>query len=420
MAKKEHPLTLLFFSPYFHPYVSGLTQYPYRLFTESGLPLNVTCLTFKHEKKLTTEEVILSPPIRRAKNLASEASGKKYAPLDPSVVSLPQDDAHLTILRMPHLFRISKGFISPQSLAYFWKETKKNDVVMINLPSFEGLLLCVVAILQNKPIVSLLHCEVLLPFSITNIIVNFILNCGVFFQLLVSKKIVVYTKDYYEKKWMYSFFKNKMEVILPPVHTSVPDEAYLKKLEALKKPFVNSVGFCGRISSEKGIEILIESISTLKNIFLFFAGPTGKDVSGEEEYFMKIQKLLITKKIPHVFLGILSAGKLSAFYKTIDVLVLPSLNKTEAFGMVQVEAMLQGTPVIASNLPGVRVPIQLTKMGILTAPYHSEEIKNAIQKIVNNKDAYSNHELLNNAKRIFDSQKTYTQLFKCLTDSLGQ
>lgn len=380
MATKKSPIKLLFFSPYFYPYISGLTQYPFRLFTESNLPFDVTCLTFKHMNNLESISVF----------------------------------SNTKIVRMPYLFRISKGFISPQSLIYFWNETKKNDVVMINLPSFEGVFLSLFALMQRKPLISLLHCEVLLPFSIPNIIINFILNCGVFFQLLLAKKIIVYTKDYYEKKWMYSVFKNKMVVILPPIHTTPPNPSYLKELEILKKKYVNTIGFCGRIAAEKGIEILIESVSSLKNIVVFFAGPTGKDVIGEETYYTKIKKLLTAKNIPHVFLGTLSAGKLSSFYKAIDVLILPSLNKTEAFGMVQVEAMIQGTPVIASDLPGVRVPIQITKMGILTKPYSSSEIKKAIQLIMSRRARYTNEKLVLHTKKIFDQQKTYDSIYSVI------
>lgn len=386
MAKKEHPLTILFFSPYFYPYISGLTQYPYRLFAESNLPIKTTCLAFRHDKTSKSEE---------------------------------QLSINLQVKRMPFLFRISKGFISPQSISYFWNETKKNDVVMINLPSFGGIPLTLIALLNRKSIITLLHCEVLLPFSIVNVIINFILNCGVFFQLLLSRKIIVYTEDYYEKKWMYQFFKSKMEVILPPVHTSVPNLLYLKELEVMKKEYTYSIGFCGRIAAEKGIEVLIESVSSLENTILFFAGPTGKNVIGEELYYAKIQDLLNQKKIPHIFLGTLSAGKLSAFYKSIDMLVLPSLNKTEAFGMVQVEAMLQGTPVIASNLPGVRVPITLTQMGILTTPHNSSEIKNAIQTILNEKSKYTSEQLIHNAKKIFDPKKTYDSIYSVIQSSLS-
>jgi len=43
--------------------------------------------------------------------------------------------------------------------------------------------------------------------------------------------------------------------------------------------------------------------------------------------------------------------------------VVPSLNSTEAFGLVQIEAMMNNVPCVASSLPGVRRPVQMTGMG---------------------------------------------------------
>ncbi len=63
------------------------------------------------------------------------------------------------------------------------------------------------------------------------------------------------------------------------------------------------------------------------------------------------------------FLGNLSQQQLAAFYPNLDVLVVPSLNSTEAFGLVQVEAMMNNVPCVASALPGVRRPVQMHAMG---------------------------------------------------------
>jgi glycosyltransferase involved in cell wall biosynthesis len=63
------------------------------------------------------------------------------------------------------------------------------------------------------------------------------------------------------------------------------------------------------------------------------------------------------------FLGNLSQLQLAAFYPNLDVLVIPSLNSTEAFGLVQVEAMMNNVPCVASALPGVRRPVQMHQMG---------------------------------------------------------
>ena len=55
--------------------------------------------------------------------------------------------------------------------------------------------------------------------------------------------------------------------------------------------------------------------------------------------------------------------EMAKFYPNIDLLVLPSLNSTEAFGLVQIEAMMNGVPCVASNLPGVRQPVWTHHMG---------------------------------------------------------
>jgi hypothetical protein len=55
------------------------------------------------------------------------------------------------------------------------------------------------------------------------------------------------------------------------------------------------------------------------------------------------------------FLGNLDPIQMAAYYPNLDVITVPSLNSTEAFGLVQIEAMLNGVPSVPSALlPGVR------------------------------------------------------------------
>jgi glycosyltransferase involved in cell wall biosynthesis len=315
---------------------------------------------------------------------------------------------------MPFLFRISKGFISPQSLFTFWTEVKKHDVVLLNVPNFEGVFLALFAILRRKPVISLLHCEVVLPPGIINRVINFVLTIGIYIQLILSKKIIIYDMNYYEGKPFYSQFKNKMQAILPPIHSEEPDIKYIDYLKKINKQKI-CVGFCGRIAYEKGIEILIEAAKKIKDIHIFFAGPFGKDVVGEDTYFAQIKDRLASSHISYTLLGILSESQLSAFYKSIDMLVLPSINRTEAFGLVQVEAMFQGTPVIASNLPGVCVPICLSHMGKTISVGDSDQLANAIIEMHSHKSNYTNKDRIEKIKSIFDSQKTYKAIYNLLS-----
>lgn len=372
-------MKILFFSPYFYPYTSGLTIYPYKILNHLCRFHQITVLTFPHQKNLKNKKT------------------------------------NLNIIYLPYLFKISKGFISLQSLFYFFYHLRKNDIVFLNQPNFEALPLAFIAKLLRKKIISLFHCQVFLKPSFLNKIIEFFLNLSMLIQLKLSDKIIIYTKDYFQTLPYSSCFKEKIISILPPVEKLPVDKNFYQKIKKERGEVL--VGFAGRISFEKGVEYLIEAIKEIKDkkISLLFAGSYGKKVVGENSYFLKIKKLLKEKKIHHQFLGNLKNSKLGAFYKKIDLLVLPSINQTEAFGMVQVEAMLLQTPVVASRLPGVKIPIKLTKMGILVEPKNSKQIAEAINKILRNRKKYSNQRLVENAQKIFDIKKVYKfyeKLFK--------
>lgn len=369
-------MRILFFSSYFYPYTSGVTTYPLKILSNLAKSNKVTALTFIHGKNLPDKEKIKG----------------------------------VEIVRMPSIFKISKGFISPQSLSFFFGFAKKSDLIILNVPNFEGLPLAIIGKLLGKKIITIFHCEVNLGSDLKSRIINFFLNSSVYLQLLFSNIIVAYTEDYIDHLSIGKIFRNKIKVVLPPVENLSISGKKINELRKLKGKKI-WIGYAGRISQEKGLEHLVMAIqnseSRIQNLELVFAGPYGKTVAGENNYYLRIKNLLEQKKIRYHFFGNLSSGNLGAFYKMIDLLTLPSTNKTEAFGMVQAEAMLLGTPVIASNLPGVRVPIQLTKMGEIVEPKNVNQLSQAIEKVLKNKSKYSNEDLVKKAQKIFNIQKTY-------------
>lgn len=368
-------MKILFFSSYFYPYTSGITTYPFKIFTHLAKKNKITVLAFNHIKNQKDEQTI---------------NGFK-------------------ILRIPYFIKINKGFISPQSFFYYLKYVMKSDMVFVNQPNFEGLTLVVLAKIFRKKVISIFHCQVFLKNTFLNKIINFFLNKSMVWQMFLSDKIIAYTKDYVSSLMYFKKLINKTRFILPPIEYISPDKKYFNELIKEKKDNI-WIGFAGRVSREKGIEYLIEAINKLKvtsKIVLVFAGPFGSNVAGEKNYYLDIKKMLKDYKINHIFLGNLTGNKLSSFYKSINILALPSINQTEAFGIVQAEAMIHGSPVIASNLPGVRIPIELTKMGIVINPKNSSLLKEAIEEIFENQKKYSNEKLVKNAKIIFNINKTY-------------
>jgi glycosyltransferase involved in cell wall biosynthesis len=113
-----------------------------------------------------------------------------------------------------------------------------------------------------------------------------------------------------------------------------------------------------------------------------------ENVLGEERYAARL-KPMIKKLDDHWnFLGILDDHELSAFYQLCELTVLPSTNSTESFGIVQVESMVSGTPVVASKLPGVRQPVLMTGMGLLVSPADAQSLSDGIKKILEQPKRY--------------------------------
>jgi glycosyltransferase involved in cell wall biosynthesis len=94
------------------------------------------------------------------------------------------------------------------------------------------------------------------------------------------------------------------------------------------------------------------------------------------------------------------------------VTVLPSLNSTESFGLVQVEGMLCGAPSIASALPGVRQPVMMTGMGEVVPIADSAALAEAVIRVLNDRDRYVRPRA--EIEALFNTERTaelYEQLF---------
>lgn len=122
------------------------------------------------------------------------------------------------------------------------------------------------------------------------------------------------------------------------------------------------IGFLGRPTSEKGIDVLMRALELLPDdIVVTLAGPLD-GLSEKVGYDRALLGALMDRGRVRS-LGFLEEDDIADYYASLDLFVLPSTNSFEAFGIVQVEAMSAGTPVVASDLPGVRTIVQTTGFG---------------------------------------------------------
>lgn len=231
--------------------------------------------------------------------------------------------------------------------------------------------------------------------------------------------LIPYTEDYAKNSYLVKHFLKKTYPIYPPIKFEEKEDKNLKnKLEKITKGKEYVIGFCGRIAKQKGIELLIQSTKILdKNLgkdkyVILMAGPTK--VIGEN-YFDFLQNKYPTElKEKFVFLDNIDRKLLSNFYKKIDLLVLPSDDILESFGWVQIEAMMCGTPCVATNLAGMRVPVQATGFGELFENRNKKDLAEKITTVLIKGKKYYQKDGCGKLKA-FDYQKTieeYQKLFE--------
>ena len=243
---------------------------------------------------------------------------------------------------------------------------RTHDVVHLHLPMGEAAALAAMGRVLGKRVIATHHSDLVLDGNLVERLAAGTARWSGIASARLAQRLVTYTHDRAAVSPTVTKAGSRVTVIPPPIamNPTSPErgQTFRKRHDLGEGPII---GFAGRFAVEKGIDILLQTLPTLQdrwpNVVFAFAGPfadlDGRAWSGPwNEWLSKAGRA--ARKF-----GILRGQELADFYAACNVLVLPSVNWTETFGLVQVEAMLCGTPVIASDLPGVREPILLTGMG---------------------------------------------------------
>jgi glycosyltransferase involved in cell wall biosynthesis len=105
--------------------------------------------------------------------------------------------------------------------------------------------------------------------------------------------------------------------------------------------------------------------------------------------------------------------QMADFFALCDVVTVASINNTESFGLVQVEAFMCGTPVVATDLPGVRQPVRMTGMGEIVPAGDAEGLARGVLNVLSAPDRYIRPKT--EIMRLFDLERTvseYERLFE--------
>ncbi len=347
---------------YYRPHTSGLTIYAERLARAlAGRGHQVTVMTTQYDASLPPEEHL--------------------------------DGIH--VIRVPVLLRLSKGVIAP---TFGWVATqlvREHDVVQMHLPQFDAPGVAMRGRLFGKPAVLTYHCDLHLPPGLFNRFVNLVVKWQNNMAGILSNQVVTYTQDYANHSSYLSRYKYKLRTILPPVELPPVDRRAVKAFAetyhtAERQPVI---GMAARFAAEKGVEVLLDALPAVLEKFpkaqVLFAGQY-QNVMGEKAYADRLMpRIHEYEQSGHwTFLGNLNLVEMAAFYPNLNALVVPSLNSTEAFGLVQIEAMLNGVPCVASALPGVRMPVQVHHTGCVARIGDPASLAEGIIKVVSEPGEY--------------------------------
>ena len=347
---------------YYRPHTSGLTIYAERLaraFAKRGH--QVTVMTTQYDPSLPLEE---------------------------------QMDG-VRVIRVPVAVRLSKGVIAP---TFGWVATRlvrEHDVVQMHLPQFDAPGVAMRGRVFGRPSVLTYHCDLHLPPGLFNRFVNLVVKWQNNMAGILANQVVTYTRDYADHSSYLSRYKFKLRTILPPVQLPPADpqavQAFAQAHQTAERRPV--IGMAARFAAEKGVQVLLDALPVILDKYphaqVLFAGQY-QNVMGEKSYADRLMpRIHEYEQSGHwTFLGNLNPVEMAAFYPNLDALVVPSLNSTEAFGLVQIEAMLNGVPCVASALPGVRMPVQMHHTGCVARIGDPASLAEGVIKVVSEPDEY--------------------------------
>jgi glycosyltransferase involved in cell wall biosynthesis len=308
---------------------------------------------------------------------------------------LEEDQDGVRIVRVPIALRVSKGVIAPSFGRTATRLVREHDVVQLHLPQFDAPGVALRARLMHKPTVLTYHCDLSLPPGVFNFVVNQVVHGMNRAAANLADRIITYTQDYADHSDYLSRYTQKLEIIPPPVVLPVPQDGAIQAFADAHHRLDHRpvIGMAARLATEKGVEILLNALPAILKVYpkaqVLFAGQY-QDVLGEGDYYNWLMPTIhrYQQQGHWQFLGVLSPEEMAAFYPNLDVLVVPSLNSTEAFGLVQIEAMMNGVPCVASALPGVRQPVMTTGMGKVVPIGDANALASAILDILDRPAEY--------------------------------
>jgi glycosyltransferase involved in cell wall biosynthesis len=284
----------------------------------------------------------------------------------------------IRIRRLPVAARVDRGVLLPSLVPVVLRAAARADAVVLTTPLAEAGPLA--ALLRGRTPLAVMHvCDPQVPGGLVGRALVAEADVSARVAARRADLVLALSRDYAEHSRVLAGLLDRVVAIPPPIDVTAftrderaaPDRPAATPLR---------VGFLGRLTHEKGLDRLVSAVALVRRpVKLVLAGPGEGLPGGSEAGRLRAQarELGVDVELP----GALPDGELADFYRALDVFALPSVSSLEAWGIVQVEAMLCGTPVVASALPGVRELVRRTGMGLTVPPGDVGALARALEAV---------------------------------------
>jgi glycosyltransferase involved in cell wall biosynthesis len=205
-------------------------------------------------------------------------------------------------------------------------------------------------------------------------------------RVLEEAKVIITTSEsYVEESHHLDRYREKIRVIPNGIHpgefqtTLTPGECRIQL--GLPEDRV-IILFFGNLVPYKGPEVLLKAFKRVcedyDDLLLLYVG-RGPLQSELEELSQEL-------KVEVEFAGYVTDEDKARYYQAADIFSLPSVNLAEAFGIVNLEAMASGLPIVASRLGGIPDIVREGLNGLLFEPGNVEELARALRYLVENQE----------------------------------
>jgi glycosyltransferase involved in cell wall biosynthesis len=276
----------------------------------------------------------------------------------------------IAVTRLPVVIKIGAVAVCPTLPMQLARE--RADVVVLHEPNPMALLAYFLARPAGKLIIWF-HSEVIRPSWRYRLFYRPFLQ----FALARATRIIVASPTLASSAPQLREWESKCVVIPYGIDVEEASAETVLRAESIQADHARPIVlFVGRLVGYKGVQILLEAMrGVAAKALLVGDGPERAALQHKSE------SLGVADRV--AFLGEVTDGELAALYRACDVVVLPSVTRQEAFGVVQIEAMARGKPVISTDLgTGVAWVNQHGETGLVVPPRNADALHDAIQQLV--------------------------------------